>query len=364
MQPTPIQWKRSEFHTFYAQMKIRVGGVPGMQVDILAGDSFEFDGTIVKYAGSEFPQPGVRGAVKEGWATMDEEGNVPAAFVPDRPVAKSQSINRDLSRVQRHQPRTMDSSNQDEDVVLEVGDRNAKRDPRTGRGHIDQSDNRRKTDTGRILDIQQSDFDEQDATPISQIKSPAKLKVDVIAHPGAARDIENRTVAQGYGRYAGERRNPRSQQDQGSQVVEREGVTIKTNVGQVDRNVRVSEAEDEGVQVGTVRHTDKGTQSRDGVTITDTSGTPGSKKGNGKSVPATVAAKSVSLPANASPKLKQAVRLCSDFPVDWNFFGKSTDKIAKIKELGSGAGLLDALCATESPKFKKELEKSFPKHFS
>ncbi len=363
-----VVWKRGQFYTFYARMKIRVGG--GQQMDIQEGDSFEYDGTIVKYAGAEFAQPGVRGAIRDDWATMDESGDVPTTFVADRPVAKSQSVNRDLARVQRHDNH-MEASSLDEDVVLDVKDRKAKRDPRTGKGHVTKDDNRRKDpETGRILDINQSDIDQQDHTPIGRIKSPASMKVDIIANPGAARDIENRDSKSGYGRFAGRRRGP--------EVVEREGVTIKTNVGAVDPNVRASDGTEDGIVVGKIRRTDKAVF-KEGVSVRDTSVRTSPSRAASQSKAAKAPAPSApsraakapsgrassSSPSEASsPKLKKAIRICPDFPKDWNFFGKPEDKLARIKKLKASPQLLDAVHSTDSAAMQRVLEKHFPQHFS
>lgn len=380
-----IHWKRGEFHTFYAQMKIRVGGPQNM--DIQSGDAFEYDGSIVKYAGAEFPQPGVRGAIRDGWATLDEEGAVPATFIADRPVAKSQSVNKDLSRIQRHERKTLESSDLDEDVVLEVGDRKAARDPRTGRGHVTKSDNRRKDpNTGRILDVHASDIDEQDAVPISRIKSPTHMKVDVLAQPHVARDIENRDHKQGFGRAA-------IRKASGPQTIEREGVIIRTNVGSVSSDVHMSDENDEGVEVGRVRRTDKGVY-KEGVTVRDTSGNGRSRQEAPPArqaakrpapAPAKAAPKKAAPPAKAapkpaakaappakaapavegaSPKLKKAMRICPEFPSDWNFFGKPEDKLARIKQLKPTPALLDAVHSTDSPAMQRALEKHFPQHFA
>ena len=59
-----------------------------------------------------------------------------------------------------------------------------------------------------------------------------------------------------------------------------------------------------------------------------------------------------------------AVRIYGQFPVDWNFFATTGDKVARIKELGADPKLLDALYATESAAMKKVLEGEFSSHFS
>lgn len=382
-----VQWKRGDFHTFYAQMKIRVGGVNGNQsIDILAGDEFEYDGSIVKYAGAEFPQPGLRGAVRDGWATLDPDGQVPAAFTAARSVAKSQTINRDLSRVQRAAPVPMESDSLDEETVLEIGDRSAAMDPVTGKGHLTKDNNRRKASmsghkaTLQSMHVTQSDLDQQDHTPIAKIKSKANLGIIDITkgdNSGLAREIETRSHESGYGAYSGPRR--------GKQVVEREGVIITTNVGDMNRDVQVGD-EDDGVVVGKVRHTDT-KRTREGVDVQDTSGSSGRHRAAAKSAAKPVkkamskpAAKPAAKPAlakksaakpvvatkpAASPsKLRIAKKVFSGFPDDWNFFGKTEDKMARLEELGSDPDLIDALFASESSSMKSALQKAFPDHFA
>lgn len=385
-----IRWKRGEFHTFYAQMKIRVGGVNGNQsVDILSGDEFEYDGSIVKYAGAEFPQPGLRGAIRNGWATLDEDGEVPAAFTANRSVAQAQTVTKDLSRVQRMAPKPLDSDDLDEETVIEVADRQRAMDPVTGKGHLTEKSNRRTASLSghratlqSSLDVTQSDWDEQDHTPIGRIKSKANLgKIDITnpSNAGLARSLEMQSYEEGHGSFSG-RRN----------VVEREGVTISTNVGSVDPEVNVGDDEG-GRVVGRVRHTDTG-KTREGIEVLDTSrrgkssagpapakkakkAAPAKKAASKKAAPAKPAPAKKAAPAKPAPavvnkssgspqKFRIAKRVCPEFPDDWNFFGKTQDKLDRLKELGSDPDMIDALYASESSSMKRALEENFPKHFS
>lgn len=387
-----IKWKRGEFHTFYATMKIRVGGQD--PVDIEKGDEIEYDGSTCKYAGREFAQPNLRGAVVSGWLTLDEDGEVPATVMSHRKVARSQTKNTDLSRVQRHGDRMMDTDSLDEETVSHVDDRGAVMDQRTGRGHLDARHNRRQAartmmsedstaGTFRGLEVTGSELDEQDARPVSRIKSPAKLKVDVLANPGEAQKIARRSYDTGYGR----------SQSKKKQVV-REGVTIDMNVGNVEAGVVEDGDEDQGTVVGQVRHSSAQRRTSEGVSIEDTSGTAEARasrkskkkkaaaKPAKKTAPAKKAAKKAAKAAPAktngkkaepsdgngvnvgSNKLRVALRICKDFPQDWNFFGKADDKMARIKELGASPELLDAAYAVESATMKKALEKKYPKQFA
>lgn len=356
----PIKWKRGEFVTFYAQLKIRVGGAN--PIDILAGDEFEYDGSIVKYAGAEFAQPGIRGAIRQQWATLDPDGQVPAAFHSDRSVAKSQTVNKDLSRVQRTRPSPVEMDHLDEETVLQVSDRSAIRNDATGEGHLTKDHNRRQASTAgqRALEVSQSDLDQQDHTPIARVKSKANLgKIDVTdpRNSGMARDLALRSHEEGYGAFTGQKRSP--------QVIEREGVTITTNVGDMSRGEVYAGDDDEGRVVGQVRHTNKNKRTQEGVSMEDTSGRPGKK--------ATPAQKPTQKKQPARPssngdavnsKLRVAQSVFPDFPENWNFYGKTEDKFAALKKLGASSDMIKALFASESSSMKKELKKRFPKHFS
>lgn len=360
MQSQPIRWKRGEFHIFFAQMKIRVGGINGNgTTDILAGDEFEYDGSIVKYAGAEFPQPGLRGAIKNQWATLDPDGNVPAAFTSDRNVAKSQTISRDLSKVQRQEARPVKTDSLDEETVLNIGDRKRAMDPVTGQGHLTRDDNRRTASTAgtRSLNITQSDFDQQDHTPIAQVRSRANLGVVDITKPQntrLARDLEMAGHDQGYGAYSGQKH-----------VVQREGVTITTNVGDVGRDIKIGDDSD-GTVVGSVRHTDK-KQHIEGIDVIDTSVRSVHKQPivqtKSRLIMKTKTKTDISL------KLRIAKDIYPNFPEDWNFFAKTSDKIARVEKLkdledtGSIKGILDALYASESKSVRSALVEKFPDNF-
>lgn len=369
--PASFQWRRGEFHKFYAKMKIRVGGHNGSQpVELLQGDEFEYDGSICKYAGAEFQQPNLRAAIRDGWATMDENGNSPAPFVSNRDIAVSQSKNTDLSRVQRRPRVALENDSHDEDTVLEVSDRRNAMNPRTGQGHLSQADNRRAaSDRGlqpaleERMAVSASELDEQDGIEISKIRTSAKLKVDILAKPNAARDIElSMDHEKGVGRFAGPRRGPN--------VVEREGVTI-TSSSSMNRGARavVEADESSGRHVGNVRHSTAAKRNVEGMTIEDTSGDrstrrPAPKASKSQEPALSTRAPKARIPDDASPKLKMAIRRCPDFPVDWNFFAKAEDKLARIKKLGASADLLDAVYAAESPAMRKVLETKFKAHFA
>ena len=321
-----IQWKRGQFNTFYAQMKIRIGGKD--TIDIHKGDQFEYDGSVVKYAGTEFPQPGLRGAIREDWATLDPQGGHHISAVrPSRSVAKAQSSTSNLAgTVQREGSRAVVPDSQDENTVLEVGDRDAVR----GEVHQGDSGHLGKGDSRVGMQVSSSAEDGQGGVVVAGLRSqsPARSSTDVFKASASA--IENRH----------------------RKVVQKEGVTITTNVGDMDSS-NVSVDSDEAQVVGKVRQSTP--VSEGGIQVQDTSGPQG-----GKVETETMAKKKNGSSSEMSPKLKAAREIYPDFPESWNFFAKPDDKVAKIKELGAEPDFLKALFASEGKKMKKVLQKEFP----
>jgi len=314
-----VQWKRNEFHTFYAQMKIRIGGKD--TVDIHKGDQFEYDGSVVRYAGTEFPQPGLRGAIREDWATLDPAGQGITPTRPSRSVAKAQSSTTNLAgRVQREQSRTVISDSQDENTVLEVGDRDDVRDEDGRGGHLKKEHNRAG------MRVSSSDIDTQEGVVVAGLRNQSPARSSSNVYQTSKDAIENRH----------------------RQTVE--GITISTNIGDVDPT-NVSVDSDEAQVVGKVRQSTP--VSEGGIRVQDTSGSPGGKVN-------TMAKKKNGSSSEISPKLKAAREIDPNFPESWNFFAKPDDKISKIKELGADPKFLKALFASEGKKMKKVLQKEFP----
>lgn len=317
-----VKWKRGEFKTFYAYMKVRIGG-KDLPVDAIhQGDTFEYDGTMLRYAGAEFPQPGLRGAVKQNWAglTSDQTDAIRQDITP-RQVAKSQTINRDLSRVQRAGGEAMETDSLDEETVLQVSDR----------GKIEQKEQPRVMVASNNRRIQMSAEDSQDGVTVGRVRSPARVKADVLDPRNASltKDIENRGVGK-------------------PELFQKEGVTVSTNVGKVSGPVVIDE--DQGVTVGRVRHTDN--TSTEGVSVKDTSGSAKGKKMAKKS--------SVKM----SPKLRVAMKVFPAFPQDWNFYATKEEKLARIEENSDNPDFLDAVYASESASIKKVLVSNYPNHFA
>jgi hypothetical protein len=333
-----IQWQRGQFLKFFAQMKIRVGGKE--TVDIYKGDEFEFDGTIVKHAGMEFAQPGLRGAVREDWATLDPKSISVAPARPSRSIAKAQSISTNLSRIQREQLSAQEPSSHDEDTVLNVSDRNQVGNKRYAgearRGHLTAEHNRRY---GGGLPIDSSESDTQEGVTVARLdnQSPAKTQTDMYSREGYSTDaIMNRN---------------RQSIAQNKRTITQEGVTMVVEESRIDPT-HVNVDSDEARVVGQVRQTVP--MSEGGIQVKDTSG-PSYRR-------AEMARKSKDNGSSKemSPKLKVALDVYPGFPKDWNFFAKADDKIAKIKALGEDPKLLKALWASEGKKMKKVLKATWP----
>lgn len=323
-----IKWQRGNFLKFYALMKIRVGGANPM--DIMKGDEFEYDGSILKYSGAEFSQPQMRGAVQSGWASLvlDEEANVDPVKLT-RNIAKAQTINRDLNKVQRAAPTPIETSSLDEDEVLRVADRTAAgKAPKI----VTAQDNRKS----RSMDIRSDTNDDQGAVTIAKIKTSAKATFSDVSKPDTdktIRELENLS-------------NVRA--DLQTKSVTREGVQITTNVGKVDKTLLIDD--DEGTSIGSVRKSSK--DHVEGISIKDTSNIRESKVATNlinKSVP---------------PKVRIARSIDPTFPSDWSFEGKLSDRLAAVKAVNPSSEFLEALYAAEGDQMRRVLAKEYPDQFS
>lgn len=324
-----IQWKRGDYRTFFAQMKIRVGGKDTL--DIQKGDEFEYDGTIVKYAGAEFPQPGLRGAIKEGWATLTAQSSAINAVRPERSMAKAQSVSREFSRIQRNSPTALTATDDDENIVMDVSDRESAR--KSG-GHVNKS-------TRRIASL---DVDTQEGEVVARVRSSTKVVADVTKTAGLANKLEDISFEGGYGRADG---------SVGKRSTSIEGISVSTNMEKINTSEIQSADVEEGVVVGKIRTSTK--RSEGDIMIKDTSGTPG------KVVKPSVV-KTVTVEAeeeNGNSKLDMARSVYPSFPEDWNFFAKPEDKMKRVKELGNKPEFVKALYAAEGKKMRKTLQAAY-----
>lgn len=334
-----IKWQRGSYQKFFAKMKIRIGGKDNTVDKIEKGDEFEYDGSILKYAGAELSSTQLRGAIKNGWASLVQDDDTPVkAFVTTRNVAKATTVNRDLSRVQRAGV-SMGTDSLDEETVLNVSDRGKIEKAVSGSSpKILTSDNNR-----RGMSVSSSEIDSQEGVTVGKVRSAARLgSVDVSANPKLASTIENR----GLGRPVLNT----------GKVVMTEGVTIRTNVSDVDRS-HVDSSE-EGVVVGSVRHSKKA--STEGIDVRDTSNIRSSR-----SIIEEVSKprKAPAINTKISPKIRIAKAIDPTFPSDWVFSGKLADRIEAVKEHGATPVFLEALYAAEGDQMRKKLESEFPKQF-
>jgi hypothetical protein len=351
-------WKRNQFRTFYAKMKIRLGGKE--TVDIAQNDEFEYDGTILKYGGMEINTLALRGAIDKGlWASEDPDDDAaPQAVIPERNRAQSQSVNRDLSRVARVQGQALETDYEDENTILNVSDRRASGSgtkvlnvatDRAAPRILTAKDNQRRTPGGMVLDSDASDV--QEGITVGRVRTKANIgRIDMTQSSSydIANKLNDRIRDTGYTKTA-----------KGtvgfipSKEIMQEGVSIKTNVGKMKPGVDIGQ-EDDGQVIGKVRHSDK--SHTEGIDIKDTSKRPAQKQ-------VVTKAKPVAIDKNLSPKLRIALKLYPSFPRDWNFNGKLADRLAKVKEYGETPEFLEALYAAEGDQFRKTLKSEYADQF-
>lgn len=345
-----IKWQRGKFIKFFAKMKIRVGGQNS--IDIMSGDEFEYDGSILKYSGMEVSQPQLRGAVESGWASLspDDYDDSPVPTRPSRNVAKSQTVNKDLNRVQRAS--AMSTSSMDEDEVLRISDRSAPT-KNASPPILNQDNNRRR------MEVRSSDTDDQGAVSIGRVRTSAKAVFSDVTTAASAKklaEIENMSnvKAELYGRDG---------------TITREGVSVKTNVSSV-RNTGATQ-DDDGVSVGSVRKT--ASVGTDGISVSDTSNIRNSKLSSKTDLKSKSSSKNSSKPVISpkksavekitDPRIRVARVLDPDFPSSWVFTGKLADRLQAVKDHGITPQFLQALFAAEGDQMRKVLVKEFPDQF-
>ena len=327
-------WQRGKYIKFFAKMKIRVGGANA--IDIQTGDEFEYDGSILKYSGMEVSSPQLRGAIENGWATVDEDSEseqLVEAVRPSRNIAKTQTVNRDLSKVQRISNASIQTSSLDEDEVLKVSDRGAEKSPKV----LKSSDNRKS----RGMNIQSDANDSQEAVSIGRVRTSAKAVFNDVMKGDSLKKMQELENMSGIKADLYE-----------SKTVTKEGVTIKSNLGRVSS---VAEADDDsGDVVGKVRTSSK--SSYEGISVQDTSSIRNVSTPEPSPSP---------LPKNADPRIRIARAIDPHFPADWSFSGKLAERLAAVKEHGgeSSPKFLEALFAAEGDQMRKVLMKEFPNQF-
>ena len=319
-----ITWKRGNYIKFYAKMKIRIGGANA--VDVQKGDEFEYDGSIIKYSGMEISSPQLRTAIASGWASTESQSAESVESIrPSRSLAKSQSVNTDLSRVQRGVKTELTTSSMDEDEVLRVSDRS------NSQKVLNASSNRKFV-------VNPGEADSQEAVSIGRVRTSAKTVFNDITKPE-------------YANMANKIENMSGVKADLYQTIEKEGVTIKTtNIGHISS---VKEFDDsDGKVVGKVKNSKKA--SSEGISVTDTSLIRNKKKSDEDFV----------IVKSVDPRIRVARAIDPDFPLNWNFTGKLAERMVNVKNHGVSAKFLEALYAAEGDQMRKVLTKEFPKQFS
>ncbi len=345
-----IQWRRGNFVKLYSKMKIRIGG-QNNTTDVYPGDEIEYDGSVAKHAGAEFPSPQLRSAVQRDWFSLTQEDSdtgVAASDTGSRNIARATSVNRDLSRVQRTSSMTTTSS--DEDEVMQVSDRAPAKKGQSPRV-LTASDNRRI----RGMAVNSPDADVGTPVEIGRVRVPTNQVFKDSTNTSAANrlidSLENMT--------------PKAHLF--DREVEREGIRVRTNVGAVRREVEIAE-QDDGVNVGPVRHSKRA--SAEGITVKDTSNIREERAAADRASrqpakparaakPVKKAAPPIKIDPNLPPRVKTALRVDPKFPVDWSFSGKLSDRLAAVKAHGPNQKFIQALYAAEGDQFRKVLEKEF-----
>lgn len=362
MQTTSAEFQRGKFKKYWAKMKIRVGG-SNVPVDILQGDEFLFDGTVLKYGGGEYTSPQTRGAINAGWATDNPNGHgMVQGHSASRSVAKATSVNRDLSRVQRNDPSAMGTDHSDEDTVMSVEDR---RPQQTGKRVLNVPNDKaapRVMTAGSVRGMEVTSDGDQEGVSVGRVRTAAKVKADMTTSQG-------QSVASRLNKIEGSGFVPHgSDRARGHNVLQKEGIIISTNVtgGRVG-SVEMSDM-DEGEVVGQVRNS--GRRSVEGISVEDTSNIRERRAQSERAQkPAAKvqkpAAKAVKVEADngTAAKIKTAKTIDPKFPDDWNFFAKLDERIKLIKKNDKNRKFLQALFVVEGASVRAHLTKAYPKMF-
>lgn len=341
-----IQWQRGTYLKFTANQTIRVGGKD--LVTLPQDEEFEYDGTVLRYAGMEVHTPQLRSGIGNDWATLQGRQAARAAVVrPSRAIAKATSVNRDLNRVQRVQ-QNLEQDDLDENTVMDVSARGSA-EMKNSRGQLVGHLDHKSRPGQRVMNVSASDMD-QEGVVISRIRTPANLgKVDVTQKSHLASQLENISADQGFGRV------PKSVQSGG--ISSRLSVGSSESIGD----------EHDGRVVGRVRDSARAErEARAAATVRHAA----AKKPAAKKAAAKKAAPAAKKPTAKkedlsllSPRVRTAVRMDPGFPRDWNFEGKLVDRLDRVKKHGASPEFLDALWAAEGDQMRRALEKAYPKHF-
>lgn len=296
-----MNWKKNEFITFYAVMKVKIGGEPPIEID--KGDSFEYDGSILKFNGHEIPSASLRGAVKSGWVVASEDQvNMSApAHVVNRNLAKSQTKNNGGSGLIQRSEGNLSLSETDEGDVASVT-------ARRGSGLRDTPK--------RIL----NHSDSQDGQVVARLRTSSNLgPVDVSQKSNLAKSLEDRNW------------------ERPDYVQSGKYPIFGDSEGRVVSQVRNSPSRDDKSGLIVPRRFESEREEKVSVSTKQT--------------------------LSANPKVRVAQRIFPDFPSEWDFTGKMSERLARVKNYSEDPAFLEALYAAENDQFRKVLASEYPDLF-
>lgn len=441
------RWVRGKFITLYAKMDLRIGKSrkDGIDLKVYKGDEIEFDGTVIRYAGYEITSPSIRTSIQDGWFTSDPN-QIDSHVSPKKTMRNMASNNvktTDLSRVHRMGTTSLEPSEVDEEVVMDVRSR---RDAMQNGRYLTQNDAKKQNVHPAAAHVggfklESGDGGDDDGKVVGTVRTPNKLKVDNINEVGnLAHRIEEAQIG-----------SPNFVD------THTEGVMIR-HTPRVNRNV--VQEDDSGVHVATIKNNHGGVREyAGGITVTDTSniineragrsrnagpvarpvekrppngyyvnneeeshedqedfeGTeedfdgdgeifhdvetrlpnkinrqqvnsarpvsnfvtsnPNSKHGvkslskmpkvpNGQKNHNTSTNGKPKLDptrlASLDPRVRIALRIDPDFPIDWDFTGKLSERLKRVNDHGPSSQFIQALYAAEGDQMRKVLSKEFP----
>ena len=352
-----LTYQRGKFNKLYAKMPVRIGGQHNITVGV--GDEIEYDGMVLKYAGMDVSLgPSLRSSIRQGWFTDDPDdvNSGVSAVIPSRNIAKSQTKNTDLARVQRHDGAPIQTDNMDENTVMNVSDRrpNAQPDKNHPGGRNVRAEPRaiKKGWKSGGLVINPGVIEEQDYTPVAKLRTAANVgKIDMYKS-------ESSELSARLSNLSGSGAIPIHQR-QHEETIEREGITIRTT-GKMNRNAPIEIAQEgDGKIVGKVRHSSRGSGNAEGIEVRDTSNIRADRV-----AAKAVEPKPIKIDMKLPPKIRMARRIDPSFPTDWSFSGKLADRLIAVKKHGATPQFLEALYAAEGDQMRKALSNAYPKQFS
>lgn len=157
---TAIKWQTNNFISFEATVPIKIGA-SDPAVSIPEGASFLFDGTTVRFNGSEYSAYGLRSAYLNNWFHLSDEDAVPAPVNAtfDRPVALAKSGTLDMSHgaVPVKRKNKIDVIEAETDTIMRVKERTSEATSKTSSLNIETNNSKPKVVTARSLQNERSD---------------------------------------------------------------------------------------------------------------------------------------------------------------------------------------------------------------